>query len=289
MTFGAPRNEERREQLRAQWGKTSVKVIAEEWGTSPGAVYRMARELGLKTQERKYPTEIKPSHRAIRERTTKYPGRIISAKKSRRALIDGGQNKKLGLRVTKGRWKGLAIYSLTGIERDSCPASCFEWATCYGNSMNWPQRLRLDAELIKRLDVELDMLAAKHPGGFLVRLHVLGDFGRDDDQAEPYVRFWIAKMIELPELHVFGFTAHPPSSLAGQLIIGLNVEFSDRWHVRFSGTDHFHGYSSLVIEQPEDSRHVVCPIETDHPKAPKSCGACGLCWTMGRPVEFVRH
>lgn len=281
--------DERKDRLRAQWGQVSVRKIADAEQTSTGSVYRMARQLGLKTKERKYPAALQRDHRALRERSTRYPKSVISAKKSPRVLIDGGQSRKLGRRVTKGRWAGLAIYSLTLPERDTCPSTCREWASCYGNGMHWTRRHVLDAELVKRLDVELDMLAATHPGGFLVRLHVLGDFGRGPADGLPYVAFWTAKMREIPEIHVFGFTAHDPVSPVGQAIMALNREFPERCRLRFSGIVSDDGFGATVIERLADSTHVVCPFETDHPKAPKDCGSCGLCWTMRSTVEFVRH
>lgn len=283
MARGAQRNEGRRERMRRDWGSVSVIKLAEREGTSVGAIYRLARELGLSTQTRRYSATLRDEHRAIEGRTTKYPHSVISAKASKRVLVSGHENRKLGSKVTKGIWKGMPIYAVTLVERASCPASCREWTTCYGNSMNFARRHVFDAELFKRLDVEIDMLAAKHPGGFLVRLHTLGDFGRDDAEALPYVELWRHKMIETPGLHLFGFTAHTLGSLTGQAIRLLNGEFPARCRIRFSGHD------ALVIAAKEDSKHVVCPIETDHPKRPASCGACGLCWAMPGTVEFVRH
>lgn len=282
------RDEGRRDRVRAQWGTVSATKIAEAEQTSPGAIYRLARELGLKTQPQR-PKPLGGMHPAITEGRTKFRSRVISAKKSKRVLVPGKENQKLGHKVTKGRWKGLTIYSLTGHERASCPLSCAQWHTCYGNNLNWSQRVTLDHELRKRLDVELDMLAAKHPQGFLVRLHVLGDFGRNAADGIPYVTFWRDRMRDTPEIHVFGFTAHAPDSAVGGMIMLLNREFPNRWHVRFSGTTRADGYGATVIESLADSRFVVCPIETEHPKAPASCGDCGLCWTMKPPVEFEMH
>lgn len=283
------RNEARRERLRAEWGTTSVKDFAEREGTSEGAIYRIARELGLHTKPRKYPPRLQMDHRAIRERTTKFPRSVISAKHSPRVLVDGNQNQKLGLKVTKGRWLGLPIYAVTLVERASCPTSCREWYECYGNSMHWARRHRLDAELIRRLDVELDMKAATHRRGFLVRLHTLGDFGQATADAVPYANFWARKMREHSGIHVFGFTAHDRDSAAGQAIMALNREFPERCRIRFSGTESDDGFGATVIANPKDSRHVTCPFETDHPKRPSNCGECGLCWSMKSTVEFVRH
>lgn len=279
---------ERRARLRDAWGKVSVRDFAAAEQTSAGAVYRIARQLGLETKERA-PQALRRSHPAIRDNSTRYPGSIISAKKSKRVLVSGKENRKLGHRVTKGRWRGLTIYSLTLVERASCPANCLEWSTCYGNALNWPKRLVLDDELTRRLDVELDMLAACHPSGFLVRLHVLGDFGANAREGLPYVEFWERRLRDTPELHVFGFTAHDPLSPVGAAIMSMNREFPGRVRIRFSGTTSDDGFGATVIDDPAESQHVVCPFESDHPKRPKDCAGCGLCWTMDRTVEFVRH
>lgn len=286
---GRQRDEGRRERLREAWGKVSVKQFADAEQTSPGAIYRLARQMGLETRAR-ISRPLRDSHQAIRTGRTRFPNTVISAKKSMRALIEGKENQKLGQKVTKGRWAGLFIKSLTLEERATCPVSCEMWKSCYGNNLHLSRRHILDHELRKRLDVEIDMQAARHSGGFLVRLHVLGDFGRNMVDGEPYVRFWAEKMRETPGMHLFGFTAHQPDSRLGGLIMFLlNEAFPDRCRIRFSGSGLTDGYGAAVIDRLEDSRHVVCPFETDHPKAPKDCGSCGLCWTMDRPVEFLRH
>lgn len=60
----------------------------------------------------------------------------------------------------------------------------------------------------------------------------------------------------------------------------MNAENPGRCVIRFSGRD------SLVIASPAESQHVLCPVQTGKTDC---CGTCGLCWTMSRPVEFVRH
>ena len=285
---GPLRNEERRARLAAAWPVNVTKFAAAEC-TSPGAIYRMARELGLGTKPRKHPAKLGQKHKAIQGRTTRQPKSIVSAKHSPRVLVPGSQNRKLGERVTKGKWAGLPIYQVTLIERASCPTSCAVWDRCYGNSMPFARRHILDGELIKRLDVELDIAAARHRQGFLVRLHTLGDFGKDAAEALPYIAFWRGKMAEIPGLHVFGFTAHGRDSAAGAAVMGLNRDFPDRCRIRFSGSASDDGFGAMVIESEADSRHVVCPWEMARAKKPANCGACGLCWSMDRTVEFMEH
>jgi hypothetical protein len=280
------RNDGRRERLREQWGKVSVRKIATAEQTSAGAIYRLARELGLSTKK----TERRPlagSHPAIRQSRPRHTKRLVTAETSPGLFVSGKENRKIGGRVIKGRWAGMPIYTLTLAERMTCPRSCLMWSACYGNNLNWPRRHVLDRPLIERMRWELTALNARHPDGFVIRLHVLGDFGSDQDPAlaERYANAWASFLARFPALHVFGFTAWPPDSEVGRIVDACNETWSDRWRVRFSGHA-LGGRGALVVDRPSDSEHVLCPYETG--KA-ADCGACGLCWTMQRPVEFVRH
>ena len=91
-------------------------------------------------------------------------------------LIKKSTNVKLGKRVTKGKWKGFPIFTLTLEERATCPRSCAHWADCYGNNMLYAFRYEAGPELEAMLETELAELQRKYPNGFLVRLHILGDF-----------------------------------------------------------------------------------------------------------------
>lgn len=195
-------------------------------------------------------------------------------------LKSGHNSRKIGKTVTKGRWKGMPILTLTLEERATCPRGCLEWRSCYGNSMPYAQRLRDDGWLTTFLAFEIEALAERHPAGFVVRLHVLGDF-----YSTEYVAFWRLMLTQNAPLRVFGFTAHPMDSEIGGAVLALNFAFHDRFRVRFSGTDE-DGLGSLVIDAAADSQHVLCPAQTD---ATECCGTCGLCWTMNKTIEFVRH
>jgi hypothetical protein len=65
--------------------------------------------------------------------------------------------------VTKGRYKGFFIFTLTLEERATCPRTCLEWKTCYGNSMNWARRIKHGRAFEERLWEELAEKQAKHP------------------------------------------------------------------------------------------------------------------------------
>ena len=53
-----------------------------------------------------------------------------------------------------------------------------------------------------RLEREIEVLDVRHGGGFVVRLHVLGDF-----YSVEYVGLWRRLLRQYPTLRVFGYTA----------------------------------------------------------------------------------
>ena len=76
---------------------------------------------------------------AVMNGKTLFTNRIKKANRDTMAkselLIKKSTNVKLGKKVTKGKWKGFPIFTLTLEERATCPKSCQHWATCYGNNM----------------------------------------------------------------------------------------------------------------------------------------------------------
>ncbi len=277
---------EREANLVSMWQRTPVKQIARELETSIGAIYRQARKVGLKTR-RRAAQRLSPSHPAVAGGRPRYPRSIVDAETSPALLVEGKQSRKIGNEVTKGAWKGLRIHTLTLAERITCPRSCAMWDGCYGNNMNWARRHLLDRALIERLRWELTAVSARHPEGYVVRPHVLGDFGSDQDPelALEYVAAWRGWLSRFRGMRVFGYTAHDRRSVIGKAIMALNKAFPDRCRIRFSGTagDQF---GAIVIDRQEDSRHVLCPYETG---GVTSCGACGLCWSSSKTIEFLRH
>jgi hypothetical protein len=219
-------------------------------------------------------------HPAVVEGRTKYPHSVVDASASPRLLIEGKNQRKIGNTVVKGRWKGMPIYCLTLEERATCPRSCREWRTCYGNGMNWARRHRDDGELMPLLWCELEELAARHPQGFVVRLHILGDF-----YSVEYARFWDLMLRTFPALRIFGFTAHLPASEIGRPIVRMNAA-GDRCWIRFSGD--LGAMGSVVVPTADAATGTLCPAQTD-PEGKKCCADCGLCWTMQKPIYFARH
>lgn len=246
-----------------------------------GPMHRMAKPKGKRA-----PVVLAPTHPAIKEGRPLFQT-AVDAADSPRLLVSGMNSRKIGRKVTKGAWSGMPIYTLTLEERASCPASCTEWANCYGNNMPFARRHRFDESLIVILMMELREKALEHQQGFVVRAHVLGDFGSDRDEqlSLAYVSMWRLALEEVSGLHMFSYTAHEPDSTVGHAIMALNTSFPDRCRVRFSGHD-LGAYGAVVIEEQADSRHVICPAELNQTDC---CGTCGLCWSMDRTVEFVRH
>lgn len=224
--------------------------------------------------------------------------------KSERA-IKASTNQKLGTKVTKGHLKGFRIFTLTLEERATCPASCLHWADCYGNHMLNATRYVADAALIDQIESDLTELQRKYPGGFLVRLHVLGDF-----YSVEYVAQWARWLGMFPALHVYGYTANQPDATdnkeraIGQAVLGLRLACDGRFAIRFSGsktTDH----SALSYDDADarqlvaDKRAFVCPTQISkhtgqlakkgEPTRAASCGDCAACWQSKKPVVFHTH
>ena len=147
-------------------------------------------------------TGLPEGHEALTGKRTLFPSTVVEPFKSDRCLVSGKNSRKLGDRVTVGPWAGFPIYQLTLEERATCPETCHHWSTCYGNGMQLARRHRHGPDLELAVHGELVDLQEEHPDGFVVRLHVLGDFYSVD-----YVKVWERWLDEFPALHVFGYTA----------------------------------------------------------------------------------
>lgn len=217
---------------------------------------------------------------AYRAGNSIFPSRVFAPGEVRRVLKDGHQSRKIGKEVRKGARKGWPIFTLTLEERATCPRTCTEWGTCYGNNMQAAERIEHGDELTDALEAELYALARKHPSGFMVRLHVLGDF-----YSEAYVEFWARMLDELPPLHVFGFTARLPGTAIGDALAPLIERQWERFAIRVSG-----GKTDLkaaeIVESGDDSHSIICPAQTG---ATECCATCALCWHSTRSIAFRRH
>jgi len=208
-------------------------------------------------------------------------------------LLKKSTNVKLGKKVTKGKWKGFPIYTLTLEERATCPMSCAHWGDCYGNNMMFATRYQVGPEFEAMLQVELSDLQNKHPNGFLVRLHILGDF-----YSVSYVAKWAMWLGQFPALHIYGYTANQPNATdatersLGQAIQTLRDNCAERFQVRFSGN---FDDATMTANSADDVRALaaveakqafICPVQQDRVS---DCGACGLCWSSKKPVVFITH
>jgi len=301
---------ERSEQLRSMWaaGERTV-AIADALGSSRGGVYLKARELGLPSRPRgRQPganalnlpardpsrqrrfigvsesdgprVDVKPWHPAARNGGTIFGQTVTPAAMADRVLKSGEHNRKIGKMATKGRWKGMPIYTLTLEERATCPRSCLEWLTCYGNNMGRAPRIHDDGFLTLRLAAELAHYSAVHEAGFIVRLHVLGDFFSVE-----YVHFWRRMLHKFANLRIFGFTARLPSTEIGREVLYLIRDFEDQALFRVSGGNQ-PLLCSEVVETAELATGVVCPAQLDPERC---CATCGLCWQTDRTISFIQH
>ena len=221
-------------------------------------------------------------------------------------LIKKSTNIKLGKKVTKGKWKGFSIFTLTLEERATCPKSCAHWSDCYGNNMMYAYRYTAGPALETMLELELEQLQAKHPKGFLVRLHILGDF-----YSVGYVAKWAKWLSQFPALHVYGYTANQPDATdlkersIGLALLSLSENCFDRWAIRFSGNFERKEMTALSNDDNRSVKMIAnkqafqCPTQIAKETGKlalkgqetlvSDCGACGLCWQASKPVVFITH
>jgi len=215
--------------------------------------------------------------------------------KSKRApkaglLKKGSSNKKLGFIVKKGMWKGKRLYSLTLVERETCPTTCHHWNDCYGNNMPFAHRFETN-NIDLFLEREIESLLAKHTHGIVVRLHVLGDFYSVD-----YVDFWTEMLEKHPKLCLFGYTARKGDNIA-HAIWRMNQANPTRCVIRHSGNfeddgeleptqEPFKENWRYAAEESFEGKSFDCPEQTG---AVKDCVSCALCWTTPKTVRFISH
>jgi len=223
------------------------------------------------------------------EGTTKYRKSVVqTASKTKtglEVLKPGNNNKKLGYKITKGRWKGKYLYSITLEERATCPRSCHHWDDCYGNNMPFAKRYSANSSLCASIHSDIMRLRTKHPQGIVIRLHVLGDF-----YSTEYVNFWGTMLKAWPELCLFGYTARWDDNIQSAIHTQLNVRYPTRCVIRYSQNQPFNETSSVRFATDESfsGDSFICPEQTG--KA-ASCADCGACWGehSTKSVRFLSH
>lgn len=216
----------------------------------------------------------------IRTRT-KYPKNVKQPAPN--MLKPGRKNAKLGHRVSVGVWKGMVLWQLSLEERVTCPRTCDQWDDCYGNNMPFAYRYDHTADdFIEMLSMSLADKQKRHPNGFVVRLHVLGDFF-----SVAYVQQWAKWLDEFPALHVYGYTHHHPDSDIGRALSELNK--SSKWKVRFSDAQDMIFSANVIPIRREAKKgiEVICPEQLGQTD---KCTSCGLCWSQQeRSILFLKH
>lgn len=256
---------------------------------SGGSMSRFRIEHGSGPRTTREEASLLPGHPALTEARTVFTTRVFDVGRGN-LLVSGHSNAKIGKHVIKGPWSGMPIYTLTLEERATCPPSCDLWAACYGNSMPAAMRRRYTPEMVEALGAELLAKAHEHRRtGFVVRLHVLGDF-----PDAVYVDRWGAWLAGIPGLRIFGYTAHPETSDIGRAIGRMNVIFSGRSAIRYSVApdDAPRAMQATTIwrdARGEIDEGLVCPQSSGDTLA---CGACGLCWSesaASKRIVFIGH
>jgi len=220
--------------------------------------------------------------------TTIYKKNVYDLKDYKFKVLKPSKNAKLGSKVTKGKFKDYKFFTLTLIERETCPKDCFHWSTCYGNNMPFAHRMSAkDEELLKtRLYEDIKSLKGKKA---LIRLHILGDFF-----SVSYVMFWDMILKDFPNIAIYGYTAnnikskYEKSRNIASTISFLRSIHKERFSIRSSNDlDNKFSANSFDIVKPIKGKSLLCPVQED--KTP-NCGACGLCWASNdKQIIFKTH
>jgi len=187
-------------------------------------------------------------------------------------------------RISKGRYAGMRLFALTLEERATCPKSCGNWDTCYGDNSFRSVRWKHGPRLVAALYDDMRVLSARYPQGFVVRLHILGDF-----YSVPYVMTWVDLLTRFSALHIFGYTHWESGTYIGDTVAQLVKSFPKRVSIlRSDGTenDPLPLAHTVGKHDPAVPGSVICPEQTG---ATESCLTCGLCMNGNINVSFRLH
>lgn len=228
----------------------------------------------------------------VRLEATRFPNRLQSVPEQPTAstglyvLKSAAGNRKLSTgnpTILKGPWRGKPMYTLTLPERTTCWSGCQNWQGCYGNNMWRALRYEPGLELEAAIGADVTLLARRHPDGFVVRLHVLGDFYSED-----YVAHWATLLVDHPEAHVFGYTHWPQDHPIGAALTAW-VEGQVRVALlRSDGplTDALPVAVTVGRTAEAAPGTILCPEQTG---ATAACTTCGLCMNHRTSVSFRDH
>ena len=255
-------------------------------GTNCDITLNLNKGYGLRRFGTKKPGKgrtLNKTHNAIAEGRTLFPSTCVQASENNRVLKSGHNSSKIGASIKTGQWSGYPIYTLTLEERATCPDNCKMLNDCYGNNMHLAQRFQHGPQLIQALERELEELSIAYSDGFVVRLHVLGDFYDMD-----YVHFWEKALTNYPALHIFGYTAHDVDQPIGAKLLNMSASLWPRFAMRFSSHEDMSELASIVVAKAEDcpDNAFVCPAQTGKTAC---CGTCGACWGTEKNVAFLKH
>ncbi len=226
--------------------------------------------------------KLRPENPALTEKRTIHPkmrkevtGKTLLKPVSNNAKLGGGASI-----VTKGKWRGYPMFSLTLEERATCPPYCHHWMDCFGNNMAFAHRFVAGPELEAKIQEEVANLAKLYRN-FVIRLHILGDF-----YSQGYVIMWHKLMEKYPGLHVFGYSAHFRTPKITDELMAIRTRFADRWWVRFSHNGESDSNTIFAAKEDYTGPSITCPEQTgDVP----NCLACGICWAANKTVRFLSH
>tara|TARA_R100000306_G_C4368367_1_gene138742 strand:+ start:858 stop:1529 length:672 start_codon:yes stop_codon:yes gene_type:complete len=222
-------------------------------------------------------TTLSLDHTAIVNSRSIYQKNIHDAANYPYKVIKVPSDVKLGKKVKKGRLKGSKIYILTLEERATCDSDCEHWLDCYGNNMPFAHRFEANDNLYPALERDLNEIDNKNKE-YLLRLHILGDFF-----SKKYIHFWAKQLEKRKLLNIYGYTRNHPTKELGLSVLNVRNKYGKRFAVRFSNypDDPMSAQSENV-----STDGVGCPHQLG---LTESCGSCGICWLMNKPVIFYDH
>jgi len=210
---------------------------------------------------------------------TKSTGLLVLKSAKSNFKLGGGKDM-----ILKGPMRGMRCYALTLEERATCPNTCINWNRCYGNHMPYAYRYPAGQQLEEALTQDVQYLSENHPEGFVVRLHILGDF-----YSVEYVLHWMSLSAQFDNLYVFGYTHWQKDTPIGDAITDWVYALSPRVVIRRSdkavADDPLPPANTVNVGEPPSKGTVFCPIEDGNRTA--SCMTCGLCMNPVTGITFI--